>query len=103
MSEGESEDLSEGLPTGTWSNPVREATNNAQPYSSEMQKRMDEINAQNLAEAGAGFDRRTPRRATRAEGNQPRPPAAKLQGEDEGPLGSGGQLRGPDAGGGGSS
>ncbi len=32
---------------------------------------------------------------------QPRPYA--LQGEDEGPLGEGGQLRGPDAGGGGSS
>jgi hypothetical protein len=103
MSETESEDLSEGLPTGTWSNPVREASNGAEPFTDEMKERMDEISDQNLGEVGAGFDRRTPRRATVAESNQPRPPSAKLQGEDEGPLGSGGQLRGPDAGGGGSS
>src|SRR5215213_4129087 len=103
MSGDQSEDLSEGLPEGTWSNPVREASNGAEPFSTEMQERMGEINDQNLGEVGAGFDRRTPRRPTDAEGNQPRPPGAKLQGEDEGPLGSGGQLRGPDAGGGGSS
>lgn len=103
MSGDESEDLSQGLPAGEWSNPVREASGGAEPFSSELQGRLDDINDQNLAEAGAGFDRRTPRAPTLAESNKPRPPGAAFPGEDEGPLGTGGQLRGPDAGGGGSS
>ena len=103
MSGAESEDLSEGLPTGTWSNPVREASEGAEPVSDELEAALDEINDQNLGEVGAGFDRRTPRAPTLAESNQPRPPGAAFPGDDEGPLGGGGQLRGTDAGGGGSS
>lgn len=57
-----------------------------QPMGDELESRMDEIEGQDLTGKG------TP---------HPRPYA--LPGEDEGPLGEGGQLRGPDAGGGGSS
>lgn len=51
---------------------------------SELASRLDEIESQDLQGEGT---------------QQPRPYA--LPGEDEGPLGEGGQLRGPDAGGGG--
>ncbi|MEW6153042.1 MAG: hypothetical protein AB1673_03495 [Actinomycetota bacterium] len=56
------------------------------PMGDELERRMDEIEDQDLTGEGR---------------QQPRPYA--LPGEDEGPLGEGGQLRGPDAGGGGSS
>ena len=57
-----------------------------EPMPAELQQRLDQIEPQSLAGEG------TP---------HPRPYA--LPGEDEGPLGEGGQLREPDAGGGGSS
>jgi hypothetical protein len=57
-----------------------------EPMPAELEQKLDQIEGQNL----------------NAEGNLQERPYA-LGGEDEGPLGEGGQLREPDAGGGGSS
>ena len=57
-----------------------------QERPTELVNRLEEIEEQDITGEGT---------------QQPRPYA--LPGEDEGPLGEGGQLRGPDAGGGGSS
>ena len=57
-----------------------------EPMPAELQQRLDRIERQSLAGEG-----------------EPHPRPYALPGEDEGPLGEGGQLRGPDAGGGGSS
>ena len=57
-----------------------------EPMPADLQQKLDKIAQQSLAGEGTPHER----------------PYA-LQGEDEGPLGEGGQLREPDAGGGGSS
>lgn len=57
----------------------------AKPMPGELQERLDKIEEQDITAPG---DSKTKER-----------PYA-LQGEDEGPLGEGGQLRSPDAGGG---
>ncbi|MGH9223552.1 MAG: hypothetical protein ACRD2W_07140 [Acidimicrobiales bacterium] len=57
-----------------------------EPMPAELERRLDKIEKQNLNAEGEQQER-----------------AYALPGEDEGPLGEGGQLREPDAGGGGSS
>jgi hypothetical protein len=72
------------LPDETPSRP--QMATGAEPMPSELEARLDQIEGQDLTAPGK-------------EATHERPYA--LPGEDEGPLGEGGQLRGPDAGAGG--
>jgi hypothetical protein len=90
--------MSDTLPHGDSLKPERDLQGEVDPRPSELESRLDEIEQQSLAEAGSGIDNPPPRPV---EDVPQGPGRAALPGEDEGPLGEGGQLRGPDAGGGG--
>lgn len=71
--------------------PRRELTVDVEPMPAELEDRLDDVAQQNLGEAGAGPEGRAPRPPDENVTSNPNQPGAKLQGEDEGPQGEGGQ------------
>lgn len=76
------------LPQGDPLKPKRPLEGEAEPQPPELDSQLEEVQSQPLAEAGSGVDSPPPAPTPNIPGG---PPPAKLQGEDEGPLGGGGQ------------
>ena len=68
--------------------PVREQAEGAEPMPAELQSQLDQVESQNLGEAGSGPGSPPPRLPE--DTPQPDVAHAKLQGEDEGPVAEGG-------------